>query len=131
MTGLTDQAKSVVLKFWDHYKMGMNIRYDIRLKKPMTMPALMSNKTYRPIFRKGISYTHKTRGLRGMHSCEINPKVCDIAKVGKDWYEIIKNYAQKVGVPVPAEASTTETPTVEEASCSEASTMDASTAEGK
>ena len=112
MPGLTDQAKSVVLMFWDHYTMGMNIWYDILLKKPMTIPALRTDKTYGQVYRKGSSYSHKTKGLTNMIGCQINPKVCDIAKAGKDLYEFLKNYAKKVGVPVPPEASTTEAPTM-------------------
>ena len=130
MPGLTDQARSGVLKFWEHYNKGMNIRNDIKLKKPATMWALDVGPTYKALHRKMDSYIHRTRGLTNMIGCQIDPKVCDIAKAGKDWYEFIKNYAKKVEMPVSAEDSTTDAPTVE-ASCSEDSTTESSTTEGK
>ena len=131
MPGLTDQARSVVLKFWEHYNKGWNIVDDIKLKKPATL-WLLENDVYKALRKKMGSYTRigNNRGLDEMIGCEINQKVCDIAKTGKDWYEFIKNYAIKIGMPVSAEDSTTDAPTVQ-ASCSEDSTTESSATEGK
>ena len=136
MPGLTNQARSAVLMFWNNYKKAMEIRDDIMLTKPTNWRALRTDWTYRTLNRvlsvweRGLNPSLSLLSPFRLIDCEINAHMCDIAKAGKDSYEFLKNYAKKVGVPVPAEASTTEAPTVD-ASCSEDSTTESSTTEGK
>lgn len=52
MPGLTDRARNVVLKFWDHFRMSNIIVSYMRLMDPLATQILVARPAYRPVYLK-------------------------------------------------------------------------------
>ena len=104
MPGLTDQARNVVLKFWDYAEKARNIMDDIQLRKGIgAVRAIFSRQADRQL-RIKMSQYQSTK----MSASDISAKMIDIAKVGKDFYELVHKYAKEIGVPVSEDAPAPE-----------------------
>ena len=77
---------------------------DIQLRKGIgAVRAIFSRQADRQLRIKMSQYQSPR-----MSASDINAKMIDIAKVGKDFYELVHKYAKEIGVPVSEDAPAPE-----------------------